>query len=93
MVNTNIYFDEIIKCISVKLDKLQHFKNFKEKFLCIIDHGHTIENFDLKDYILPKITEIEKNYNVKYNGYFIIQYNKVYTVIEHKIHPDVQIQQ
>lgn len=51
MVNTNIYFDEIIKCINVKLDKLQHFKNFKEKFLCIIDHGHTIEKFDLKDYI------------------------------------------
>lgn len=93
MVNTNIYFDEIIKCINVKLDKLQHFKNFKEKFLCIIDHGHTIENFDLKDYILPKIIEIEKNYNVKYNGYFIIQYNKVYTVIEHKILPTIYIQQ
>lgn len=93
MVNTNIYFDEIIKCVNVKLDKLQHFKNFKEKFLCIIDHGHTIENFDLKDYILPKIIEIEKNYNVKYNGYFIIQYNKVYTVIEHKILPTIYIQQ
>ena len=93
MVNTNIYFDEIIKCINVKLDKLQHFKNFKEKFLCIIDHGHTIEKFDLKDYILPKIIETENNYNDKYKGYFIIQYDKIYTVIKHKILLDVQIQQ
>ena len=93
MVNTNIYFDEIIKCINVKLDKLQHFKNFKEKFLCIIDHGHTVEKFDLKDYILPKIIETENNYNDKYKGYFIIQYDKIYTVIKHKILLDVQIQQ
>lgn len=93
MVNTNIYFDEIIKCINVKLDKLQHFKNFKEKFLCIIDYGHTIEKFDLKDYILPKIIETENNYNDKYKGYFIIQYDKIYTVIKHKILLDVQIQQ
>lgn len=93
MVNTNIYFDEIIKCINVKLDKLQHFKNFKEKFLCIIDHDHTIEKFDLKDYILPKIIETENNYNDKYKGYFIIQYDKIYTVIKHKILLDVQIQQ
>ena len=93
MVNTNIYFDETIKCINVKLDKLQHFKNFKEKFLCIIDHGHTIEKFDLKDYILPKIIETENNYNDKYKGYFIIQYDKICTVIEHKILLDVQIQQ
>lgn len=91
MVNTNIYFDEIIKCINVKLDKLQYFKNFKEKFLCIIAHGHTIEKFDLKEYILPKIIETEKNYNIKYNGYFIIQYDKVYTVIEHKMIPVIQI--
>ena len=93
MVNTNIYFDEIIKCINVKLDKLQHFKNFKEKLLCIIDHGHTVEKFDLKDYILPKIIETENNYNDKYKGYFIIQYDKIYTVIKHKILLDVQIQQ
>ena len=93
MVNTNIYFDAIVKIIDNKLTKLRHFKKFNEKFLCIIDHGHTIENFDLKDYILPKIIETENNYNDKYNGYFIIQYDKIYTIIEQKILLDVQIQQ
>lgn len=93
IVNTNIYFDEIIKCINVKLDKLQHFKNFKENFLCIIDYGYTIEKFDLKDYILPKIIEIEKNYNIIYNCYFIVQYDQIFTVIENRILPAVQIQQ
>lgn len=93
MVDTNIYFDAVVKIIDNKLTKLRHFKKFKENFLCIIDHGHIIENFDLKDYILPKIIDIENSYNVIYNGYFIVQYDKIFTVIEHKILPVVQIQQ
>lgn len=85
MVNTSIYFDEIIRCIDVKLDKLQHFKKFQKNLLYIIDYGHKTEDYDIREYILPKIIEIENDYSIIYDGYFLEQYNRIIYIINHEI--------
>lgn len=83
MVDTCIYFDNILMQICKKTNKLQEYKHFNNNFLFIIDCGFTIEDYDIKDYMLPKIIEIEKNYTIAFDGYFIKQRNYISSIINH----------
>ena len=85
MVDTNIYFDAIINVIDKKLKKLQKFQIFKRNFLYIIDHGHILENYDVLEYLLPNIIQVESNYKICFDGYFIEQYNRIIYIINHHI--------
>lgn len=83
MVDTCIYFDNIIKTINEKTAKLQGYKHFDTNFLFIADFGFTIEDCGVKNYMLPKIIEIEKSYKIVYDGYFIKQRNYLSSIVKH----------
>ena len=84
MVNTYSYFDNILEVITHKTQKLQTYKFFETNFLYILDFGFMLEDFDINDYLLPGIGEIEHKYKKVFNGYFIKQRNVLTIIINNQ---------